>query len=499
MSFRYRLFPPVVCLFAAVVFASTAVAQPIPPEFQVNSIITSTQGSPAIAMATDGFFATTFTSAHVPGTAIMSRLFDPPTTPVAGDMMVSATGGTRSPAIAIGSSHYVVAWERSTGDTVKVHVFDHTGTPADTMYTIPGAAAPAVAMHSSGSFVVIYERPDSSGAAVTNVFGQRFGATGGPVGLEFPVNIYTDDYQRLPSVAMDDSGNFIVVWQSNNQDGSWFGVFARRFDSAANPLTGDVQINTYNTFDQDRPDVAMRGTGEYAVVWESSQQDGSSDGVYCRLFDAAGDTIRGEFRVNQFTVDMQNDAACTFDGLGNLIVTWTSEAQDGDVSGVFCRRFGLLGQSLGNEFQVNVQTILYQFSSDVAADDEGNFVVVWQSFFGDGDLQGCFGRHYDAGTLTSATPRVSAALTLSQNTPNPFNPTTTIEYMLPEAGPVELAVYDARGRRVATLVSGTQPLGLNHAAWNGRDAAGVEVSSGVYFYRLRANGRTLTRKMVLVK
>jgi hypothetical protein len=314
-----------------------------------------------------------------------------------------------------------------------------------------------------------------------------------------PVNAFTLGSQKSPSIAMDGVGNFVVVWQSDNQDGDRFGVYGRRFDQWGNVVSDEFRVNAYTTLDQDRPDVARTDTGEFAVVWESSGQDGSSDGVYCRYYSANGDTASAEIPINQFTPDMQNDPACAFDGLGNLIVSWTSEAQDGDVSGVFARRLGPTALPIGDEFQVNVQTILYQLSSDVAAADDGSFVVVWQSFFGDGDGQGVFGRHYDASVLSSVPVPSTAGALLSQNVPNPFNPTTTIPYTLTSSGHVELTIYDARGRRVATLVSGPRPDGFNVAEWDGRNSTGAAVSSGVYFYRLRADGLTLTRKMVLVK
>ena len=90
-------------------------------------------------------------------------------------------------------------------------------------------------------------------------------------------------------------------------------------------------------------------------------------------------------------------------------------------------------------------------------------------------------------------------LALEQNHPNPFNPTTTIEFALPSEGRAELLVFDAKGQRVRTLRSGTLSAGPHSVTWDGRDDAGSSVSSGVYFYRLRASNQTLTRKMLLLK
>ncbi|HUU28205.1 MAG TPA: T9SS type A sorting domain-containing protein [archaeon] len=91
---------------------------------------------------------------------------------------------------------------------------------------------------------------------------------------------------------------------------------------------------------------------------------------------------------------------------------------------------------------------------------------------------------------------------LSQNRPNPFNPSTTITYTIPgEASgtAVRLSVFNLRGQLVRTLVDIGQGPGTYNVNWDGADQQGLRVSSGVYFYRLVAGDYVSTRKMVLVK
>ena len=94
-------------------------------------------------------------------------------------------------------------------------------------------------------------------------------------------------------------------------------------------------------------------------------------------------------------------------------------------------------------------------------------------------------------------PRLAFALL--QNQPNPFNPSTTIVFRLPDNQKVSLRVYDIAGRRVATLVDGILGAGEHRVQWNGRDAMGRRVSSGSYFYELRTPAHRATRTMVLLK
>ncbi len=88
---------------------------------------------------------------------------------------------------------------------------------------------------------------------------------------------------------------------------------------------------------------------------------------------------------------------------------------------------------------------------------------------------------------------------LDQNTPNPFNPSTTIRYRLAEASGVRLVVYNLLGQRVRVLVDAAQGPGVHSIQWDGRDAAGRQVATGLYIYRLEAGGFSQVRKMLFAK
>ena len=88
---------------------------------------------------------------------------------------------------------------------------------------------------------------------------------------------------------------------------------------------------------------------------------------------------------------------------------------------------------------------------------------------------------------------------LSQNYPNPFNPVTTIQYSLPERSPVRIEVYNVLGQVVRTLVDGERSAGSYTITWNGEDASGAPVATGVYFYRFQAGEHVEKKKMLLLK
>jgi len=102
-------------------------------------------------------------------------------------------------------------------------------------------------------------------------------------------------------------------------------------------------------------------------------------------------------------------------------------------------------------------------------------------------------------TVTSAGGPPAPALTLEQNVPNPFNPSTVIAWTLHRSGPVALRVFGIRGELVRTLASGDAGAGDYSAVWDGRDDRGRRVASGIYFYRLETPDAVRSRSMVLLK
>jgi hypothetical protein len=109
----------------------------------------------------------------------------------------------------------------------------------------------------------------------------------------------------------------------------------------------------------------------------------------------------------------------------------------------------------------------------------------------------------DDGTEVVSQPRIittrALSLSLDQNVPNPFNPTTRIRFVVPESGQVTLTVFDVRGSVVATLVRSSMSAGPATVTWDGSDRFGQTAASGTYFYRLDVAGRSLSKKMLLLK
>ena len=222
--------------------------------------------------------------------------------------------------------------------------------------------------------------------------GGRFSAAGVPQGGDFQVNNYTTGPQRDPAVAMNAAGDFVVAWQSYPQDGSLYGIFGRRFNAAGTAQGAEFPVNTITGNNQVVPAVAADGVGNFVVVWEDKAEDGSDYGIFGQRFDSAGATLGGQFRVNTRTTFAQRNPAIAESAAGEFLVTWHSYDQDGSLDGVFAQRYSPAGSAAASEFQVNSYTTDRQQLSTVAADGGGRFIVAWRSDFQDGSSYGVYGR-----------------------------------------------------------------------------------------------------------
>src|SRR4051812_9176081 len=174
------------------------------------------------------------------------------------------------------------------------------------------------------------------------------------IGPEFAVNTTPGGNQDAPVIAADAAGDFVVAWRSGGgQDGSGDGVYARRYGGTGAALGGEFLVNTFTSGDQNDPAVAMDADGDFIIVWTSNGEDGSLTGIYAQRYAASGATRGTEFRVNQTTAQFQSFPSVGMDAHGDFVVAWASNPQDGSDDGVYARRYDADGAALGDEFRVN--------------------------------------------------------------------------------------------------------------------------------------------------
>ena len=312
-----------------------------------------------------------------------------------------------NPAVAMDAAgNFVVTWSSNnqdgSGNGVYAQRFNAAGVAQGAEFlvnttTVGGQSGPAVAMATNGDFVIAWTGSGQDPDASSGIYAQRFNASGVAQGGEFRINTYTANAQQITSAAMDASGNFVVTWASDGQDGSGYGVYGQRFDASGVAQGAEFRVNTTTANTQLYHDVAMLPDGRLVVAYQSRNADNSYE-VYLQRYAANGTPIGGETHVNTVTVasTTQPIPSVSADAGGNITVVWNSTA-DGAGDGVVGRRFYWSGTPVGAEFQVNTTTSGNQLYPEVVSQPGGRFIVAWGGN-GSGDADGVFMQRYGLAT-----------------------------------------------------------------------------------------------------
>lgn len=272
----------------------------------------------------------------------------------------------------------------------------------------------SIAIDRDGDFVVTWtsQNQDGSGEAVIV---KRYDRNGVPLGVvpEIRANVYTTSNQRFSSVAVDADGDFVVTWSSLGQDGSGYGIYARRFDKGGNAISPEFRVNQLTTGNQTRSSVAMDSVGNFVVVWESDTNvdplgvvTDAGAAVWAQFYRADGRAVGTQFKVNTLTAGNQRLANVALNDSGDFVVTWADNTNEASGAGyaVYAQRyfFNSAGAgsvtAVGGDFKVNQLTTGNQISASVAIDVDGDFVIVWQSPNQEAASSGngIFARRYDS-------------------------------------------------------------------------------------------------------
>jgi hypothetical protein len=241
---------------------------------------------------------------------------------------------------------------------------------------------PAVTALPDGSAVITWSSFGEDGS-MYGVYARKISKTGAfCTAKEFKVNQYSQYNQRKPAIATLANGQYVIAWISEQERfNNSVDVYARVFTAAGVPVTDEIPINS-GANPCDTPDVAPLTDGGFTVVW--AQKDtvaANSWDVWGRAFTASGSPEVADFRINTYLFGDQYRPKIAAGPSGSLVV-WTSMAQDGSREGVF-GRFLQGGTAVsGNEMQINTTTISQQLHPAVAWNGINNFLVVWTSFVG---------------------------------------------------------------------------------------------------------------------
>jgi Ca2+-binding RTX toxin-like protein len=210
----------------------------------------------------------------------------------------------------------------------------------------------------------------------------------GRIGSDFLVNTTGSGQQTNVRIAGLVDGNFVAIWQSTDTgDGSGLCVRARVFDADGNPLGADFRVNSTTSGDQAAPSVTALPDGSFVASWVSADGGGA---MRARFFGADGTPNGNDFIVNSTAtgiVDQSSGAASTVVTLarpdGSMVAVWLStDGADGSASCIRARLFDDDGTPIGSDFVVNSTADGQQERPEIVNLDGGGFIAVWVSFDG---------------------------------------------------------------------------------------------------------------------
>jgi len=363
--------------------------------------------------------------------SLYGQRFDAANERVGAEFKISDTpvGGQENPDVTMHpDGQFVTVWMegKSLGrKEIKAQLFNANGSKNGSALDISNPRSgysPSVAIDTSGHFVIAWHAPDASGFGI---YAQQFDENGVALAPVFQVNSFTNGTQQLADIAMNVDGTFVIVWQGGNFDGSGTGVFGTLYNELGEAIRADFQINTYFQNDQSFPTVAMNESGAFVVVWQSDGQDGSDTGVFAQRFDASGNPVGAEIAVNTTTADDQAKPAVVLYEDGGFLVVWESQGQDGSGGGIYGQLFDPSGNKIGGEILINSVTEGTQLQPSIAKNQSEAVIVSWESYGQDGSAQGIFGQKFQTtgtGASRSIIPsdeaKLSAGLGLLQRFSN---------------------------------------------------------------------------------
>ncbi len=361
-------------------------------EFQINTFTTSTQSSPSVASNGLTYFVTWQSYQDGDLYGIYGQLYDNDGNKVGSEFQVNTytTSYQANPSVASNGLTYFVTWQSyQDGDLYGIYgqLYDNDGNKVGSefqvnTYTTSYQANPAIASNGTAYLVTWQSYQDGD---LYGIYGQLYDNGGSSVGAEFQIYTYTANSQACPSVAS--SGNtYLVTWQNGNSRSR---IYGRLYDNNANKVGLEFQVNTYTANTQKYPAIASNGT-TYLVTWQSEHQDGSREGIYGQLYDSNANKIGLEFQVNTYTINDQKYPAIASNGTTYLVI-WQSEHQDGSSEGIYGQLYDNDGHAISLEFKVNTYTSQNQSKPTVASNGK-DYLVVWQSSNQDVNSEGIFGQ-----------------------------------------------------------------------------------------------------------
>ncbi|MFG6439490.1 PKD domain-containing protein, partial [Roseateles sp. LKC17W] len=264
-------------------------------------------------------------------------------------------------------------------------------------------SASHVAVLADGSYVVVWQSNGQDGSG-WGIYAQRFTATGAALGAELRVSSTAANTQEAARVLATSDGGFVIGWQDNNGiDGSGWTVLTQRYNAAGVAQGSNTVVNTITNSTQAVFDGAGY-TGGYSTVYTGYSPDGTYN-IYLQRWNNDGSRNGAEVLAGTATgagataaqSGQQTQPRVAGNASGAQVIVWRDESgNDGSGYGVYGRRFDASTGTFGDTFLVNTAIAGHQYEPSVSVAADGSFVVAWRSDGSDGSGSGVYAQRFAA-------------------------------------------------------------------------------------------------------
>lgn len=338
------------------------------------------------------------------------------------DMTVQA-GDYRNqflPSVAMASNgDFAVAWmdssESSTGTyQILVRGFEISGRPKFQGFTVNSETLglhrnPDVAIGTEGQFVVVWEDNNNSGDFDIKITG--YYADGAEEFEESTVHSVTAGDQTRPAVAMAADGSFIVVWEDDSDNNGKSEILMAGFNPDGSQRFGDMQLNAQSGGRQKNPDIVMNPEGRAVIVWESDNDINGLYQVKAVGIDINGNELFAEMTVNKDPDGQHSNPAVDMNATGTFIVVWEDDSDGNGYYQIHAAGFNGTGGKQFGDVTINAIAAGQQLRPSVAMSDEGDFIVTFQD---DNDGNGYY-QIYAAEFNADGSRKTDSDFTVNEN------------------------------------------------------------------------------------
>ena len=228
-------------------------------------------------------------------------------------------------------------------------------------------------MDSSGDFVVVWQSLGDGSS--TGIYFQRFNSSGVAQGSETQANVSTLNPQTTATVAMDNSGNFVIAWRDQSVNVATPDITMRKFDASGAAATGEVSVdNSAGT--QQAPHIVMRpSTGDVVVVWDSNESFSDLETYFQRYNNSL--VAQGSRTLVPSNTSVANSVPdVAMDSAGEFTITWEQDLGAGS-SHAMAKRFNASGIAIGSEFQLDTSGTAGRTFMTVGMSDQNQAAFAW--------------------------------------------------------------------------------------------------------------------------